>query len=127
MLEAAPARFGDREAVVLREHRLTYGDLHREAFLMTHPKVAQAFVVGVPDARLGEVAVAFVIPRAGETVTDTEIEEHGRGRLASFKVPRRVFVDDVPRTPGPHGDKVQKTKLREQALQALGLAERGSR
>ena len=99
-----------------------------EAFLMTHPKVAQAFVVGVPDARLGEVAVAFVIPRAGETVTDTELEEHGRGRLASFKVPRRVFVvDDVPRTPGPHGDKVRKTKLREQALQALGLAERESR
>jgi fatty-acyl-CoA synthase len=99
-----------------------------EAFLMTHPKIAQAFVVGVPDARLGEVAVAFVIPRAGEAVTDTELEEHGRGRLASFKLPRRVFVvDDVPRTPGPHGDKVQKTKLREQALQALGLAERGAR
>src|SRR5262249_26292172 len=91
-----------------------------EAFLMSHPAVAQAFVVGVPDGRLGEVAAAFVIPRAGATVSETELAEHCRGRLASFKTPRHVFVvDDVPRTPGPHGDKVQRTRLREDALRRL--------
>jgi fatty-acyl-CoA synthase len=93
-----------------------------EDFLMSHPGVAQAFVVGVPDPRLGEVAVAFVIPRAGDPVSGEALQAHSRGRLAGFKVPRHVWiVSDVPRTPGPHGDKVQKGRLREQALRALGL------
>lgn len=95
-----------------------------EAFLMSHPAVAQAFVVGVPDGRLGEVAVAFVIPRPGPGVEAETLQAHCRGKLAGFKVPRRVWiVDDVPRTPGPHGDKVQKGKLRELALRALGVAQ----
>jgi fatty-acyl-CoA synthase len=95
-----------------------------EGFLMSHPGVAPAFVVGVPDARLGEVAVAFVIPRAGQGVSGDALQAYGRGQLAGFKVPRHVWiVADVPRTPGPHGDKVQKARLREQALRALGLGE----
>jgi fatty-acyl-CoA synthase len=94
-----------------------------EAFLMTHPKVAQAFVVGVPDPRLGEVAVAYVIPREGASATESELVAHCRDRLAGFKVPRHIWlVRDVPRTPGPHGDKVQKAKLREAALALLGLS-----
>ena len=94
-----------------------------EAFLMSHQAVGQAFVVGVPDARLGEVPVAYVICREGRTASAEELVGHCRGKLAGFKAPRHVFVvDDVPRTPGPHGDKVQKGKLREQALAALGLA-----
>jgi fatty-acyl-CoA synthase len=94
-----------------------------EAFLMREPAIAQAFVVGVPDPRLGEVAVAYVIARVGQRVDPEALQAACRGQLASFKVPRRIWVvDDVPRTPGPHGDKVQKAKLREQALRALGLA-----
>jgi len=47
---------------------------------------------------------------------------HCKGKIASYKIPRHVrFVKDVPRTPGPHGDKVQKARLREQAIQELGL------
>jgi fatty-acyl-CoA synthase len=95
-----------------------------EAFLMTHPKVAQAFVVGVPDPRLGEVAVAYVILREGETATEEVLIAHCRGRLAGFKVPRHVWlVRDVPRTPSPHGDKVQRGKLREAALRVLGISD----
>jgi fatty-acyl-CoA synthase len=94
-----------------------------EAFLMSHPAVAQAFVVGVPDPRLGEVAVAYLIAREGTALTETAIQAYCRGRLAGFKVPRHVFVvADVPRTTGPHGDKVQKAKLREDARRRLGLA-----
>jgi fatty-acyl-CoA synthase len=93
-----------------------------EAFLMRHPAVGQGFVVGVPDPRLGEAAVAYVVPRPGERPTEAELQDYCRAHLAAFKVPRRVFVvDDVPRTPGPHGDKVQRVKLREQARKALGL------
>jgi fatty-acyl-CoA synthase len=92
-----------------------------EAFLVTHPKLAQAFVVGVPDPRLGEVAVAYVIPRPGAATTESEVIAHCRGRLAGYKVPRHVFVvPDVPRTPGPHGDKVQRARLREDTLRLLG-------
>jgi acyl-CoA synthetase (AMP-forming)/AMP-acid ligase II len=109
-----------KETLRIGHHMVAPAEI--EAFLMSHPEVAQAFVVGVPDGRLNEVAVAFVIPRPGATLSETELEAHCRGRLAAYKVPRRVFlVEDVPRTPGPHGDKVQKGKLREQALRALGL------
>src|SRR5262245_60853609 len=93
-----------------------------EAFLMSHPAVAQAFVVGVPDPRLVEVAAAFVIPRAGVETGADELQAYCRSKLAGFKVPRHLWlVDDVPRTSGPHGDKVQKARLRELALRALGL------
>src|SRR6266446_7597178 len=85
-----------------------------EAFIMTHPQVSQAFVIGVPDPKLNEAPVAFVIPRDGEPLTEAEVIAHCKGKIASFKVPRHVrIVADVPRTPGPHGDKVQKAKLRE--------------
>jgi fatty-acyl-CoA synthase len=94
-----------------------------EAFLMSHPAIAQAFVVGVPDGRLGEVAAAFVIPRDGTPLDPAGVQAHCRGKLAGFKMPRHVFVvADVPRTPGPHGDKAQRAKLREDALRRLGGA-----
>jgi len=76
--------------------------------------VLQAFVIGVPDPKLNEAAVAYIIPKPGERLTGTDIVAHCKGKIASYKVPRHVrIVDDVPRTPGPHGDKVQKAKLRE--------------
>jgi fatty-acyl-CoA synthase len=94
-----------------------------EAFLATNPEVGQAFVVGVPDPRLGEVPVAYVIPRPGAAPTEAEVVAHCRGRLASYKVPRHVFVvPDVPRTPSPHGDKVQRAELRADALRLLAAA-----
>jgi acyl-CoA synthetase (AMP-forming)/AMP-acid ligase II len=88
-----------------------------EAFLMTHPDVLQAFVIGVPDPRTVEAAIAYVIPKPGAHITEDALIAHCRGRIASFKVPRHVrIVADVPRTPGPHGDKVQKGVLRERFL-----------
>jgi acyl-CoA synthetase (AMP-forming)/AMP-acid ligase II len=74
----------------------------------------------VPDPRFGELPVAYVVPRAGVTPTEAEVVAHCQGRLASYKVPRHVFVvPDVPRTPGPHGDKVQRARLREHAIRLL--------
>jgi fatty-acyl-CoA synthase len=94
-----------------------------ETFLLGHPKLAQAFVVGVPDASLGEVAAAYVIPRPGESPTEKELQDYCRGRLAAFKAPRHIWVvEDVPRTRGPHGDKAKRMELREMALRTLGLS-----
>jgi fatty-acyl-CoA synthase len=83
-----------------------------EAFLLQHPAVKQAVVVAEPDARLGEVGVAFVEAKPGLSVTEEQLLTYCRGRLASFKVPRRVcFVDEWPMS---GTGKIQKFLLAEQ-------------
>ena len=86
-----------------------------EAFLMTHPAINLAAVVSLPDARLSEVAVAYVrLERAG-ALTPAEVIEFCRGKIASFKVPRHVaLVDDFPMT---GSGKIQKVRLRDDAQQ----------
>lgn len=85
-----------------------------EAFLMSHPAVNLAAVVSYPDTRLSEVGVAFVRLTPGTRATEEEVLAHCRGRIASFKIPRRVsFVDDFPMT---SSGKIQKARLRDEAL-----------
>ena len=84
-----------------------------EAFLMDHPAINRAAVVSYPDARLAEVAVAFVRLEAGHALSEADVLVHCRGRIASFKIPRRVFfVDDFPMT---SSGKIQKVQLRDEA------------
>jgi len=84
-----------------------------EAFLMTHPAINLAAVVSLSDARLSEVAVAFVRVEPGRALTEADVVEYCRGKIASFKIPRRVaFVDDFPMT---GSGKIQKVKLRDEA------------
>jgi acyl-CoA synthetase (AMP-forming)/AMP-acid ligase II len=69
-----------------------------EQVITRHEKVSEAYIIGVPDDRLGEVGRAYVIPRAGTEVTEEEILAYCRERLANFKVPRSVvLVDTLPR------------------------------
>jgi fatty-acyl-CoA synthase len=80
-----------------------------ENALMAHPSVSEAAVVGMPDERWGEVPLAFVTLRAA--VADEELREFVRGRLARFKVPKRIeVVDELPKT---GTGKIQKFVLRE--------------
>ncbi|HEX9325600.1 MAG TPA: fatty acid--CoA ligase family protein, partial [Reyranella sp.] len=83
-----------------------------EALLLELPGVADVSVVGYPDARLNEVAAAFVIAADGAPSVDpAAVHRHCYGRVASFKIPRHVFiVESFPMTPS---GKVQKVKLRE--------------
>ena len=91
-----------------------------EAFLMSHPDVEQAFVVGIPDPVANEAPAAYVILKPHARLTEEALRAFCHGKIASFKIPKMVrFVSDVPRTPSPHGDKVQRGKLREQALKEL--------
>ena len=92
-----------------------------EAYLLNHPAVSEIQVIGVPDERLSEVACACVIRKDGHDVSTEEIIDYCRGKLASFKLPRYVlFMQEYPMTPS---GKVQKFKLREQAVGSLGLAD----
>jgi len=67
-------------------------------------------VIGLPDERLGEIAVAIVDPKPGEMLTEAEIQAYGEQNLAKFYRPRRIIFDKVPRNPT---DKIEKPRLRE--------------
>jgi HIP---CoA ligase len=84
-----------------------------ENLLLAHPKVARAAVVGMPDARLGEVGMAFVVVAPGEPLDPDELVEWARGTMANYKVPRAVeLVDDLPVNAT---GKVEKEVLRARA------------
>ena len=82
-----------------------------EGVLLQHPAVLEAGVVGVPDAKWGEVPHAFVVLRSGVIATEHELLEFVRGRLAHFKAPRNLtFVPELPKTAT---GKIQKYVLRQ--------------
>lgn len=90
-----------------------------EELLYQHPKVQDVQIVGVPDRKYGEEVAAWIKLRDGCTATEDEIREFCRDHLAHFKAPRYVkFVDTFPTTVT---GKIQKFKIREQAIIDLGL------
>lgn len=93
-----------------------------EEVLQQHPAVKQAQVVGVPDPRLIEVPAAYIVLKPGASLTAEEMIAWSRSRMANFRVPRYVKIIDTFETIGMTGSaKVQKNKLREQALKDFAL------
>jgi fatty-acyl-CoA synthase len=93
-----------------------------EEVLLAHPAVESAQVVGVPDARLGEVPCAYVTLKANQSVSDQELIAWSKERCANFRVPRYLRIVDSFESIGMTASgKVQKTKLREHALREFGL------
>ncbi|MGE0718994.1 MAG: class I adenylate-forming enzyme family protein [Alphaproteobacteria bacterium] len=87
--------------------------METEGLLLEHPAVQQVAVVGLPDERLGEVAVAYVQCRANAAIGAEDVLDHCRGKVASFKLPRHVvFIDAFPMT---ESGKIRKAELREDA------------
>jgi fatty-acyl-CoA synthase len=90
-----------------------------EEFLYTHPQVKDVQVVGVPSEKYGEEVMAFIQLKEGSRVKPEEIKEYCKGKIARYKIPRYIqFVSSYPTTAN---GKVQKYKLREQAIKKLGL------
>ena len=86
-----------------------------EAVLVEHPAVEEVAVVGLPDARWGEIVCAVVVPRTGLTTSLEELQRHCEARLAAFKKPRRLeCVEALPRTAAT--GQVQRTLLVETLL-----------
>jgi fatty-acyl-CoA synthase len=90
-----------------------------EEFLYTHPEIADVQVFGVPDEKYGEEICAWVVLKDGSTLDEDAIRELCRGQIARFKIPRHVrVVDGFPMTVT---GKVQKFRMREQEIEALGI------
>ncbi len=90
-----------------------------EEFLLTLPDVVEAYVIGVPSARYGEEVMAWVKVRDGSVAGEEELADACRGAIATYKIPRFwKLVDEFPMTVT---GKIQKYKLREAAIEELGL------
>jgi fatty-acyl-CoA synthase len=90
-----------------------------EEFLYTHPRIAEVQVVGIPNARLGEIVCAWVRLQPNQTASEDEIRDWCRDQIAYFKIPEHIrFVDEFPAT---LSGKIQKYKIREFEIEARGL------
>jgi fatty-acyl-CoA synthase len=90
-----------------------------EEFLYTHPKVGEVQVIGIPNARLGEIVVAWIRVRPGTEATEQEIKDFCQGQIAYYKIPEHVrFVTEFPAT---LSGKIQKYRMREYEIEARGL------
>ncbi len=90
-----------------------------EEYLYAHPAIADVQVIGVPDVKYGEEIMAWVKLKDGATLSEADVKDFCKGRIAHYKVPRYVtFVEDFPMTVT---GKVRKIEMRETSIQALGL------
>jgi 2-aminobenzoate-CoA ligase len=113
-----------REDDLIKSSGYRIGPEEIEDALVTHPAVADACVVGVPDPVMGQMTKAFVVLKPGGQGTEAlekELIEFCRGKIAVYKLPREVaFVPQLPRAPGPGGPgtgKLLRRILRQQEAQ----------
>jgi acyl-CoA synthetase (AMP-forming)/AMP-acid ligase II len=101
----------DRKKDVIITGGENVSSIEVEDAVFSHPAVAEVAVIGIPDEKWGELVTALVVPAAGQQVTAEEIIAHCRGKIAGYKIPKRVELRDaIPRTAT---GKIQKFKLRE--------------
>jgi fatty-acyl-CoA synthase len=94
-----------------------------EEFLYTHPKISDTQVYGVPDRKYGEQVMAAIVLKKGVEMTEDEVKNFCRDKIAHYKIPHYVkFVDSYPMTAS---GKIQKFKLREMAIRELQLEDAG--
>lgn len=90
-----------------------------EEFLHNHPRIQDAYVIGIPDQKFGEELMAWVKKEEGVDVTEEEIRDFCTGKIARYKIPRYFkFVDEFPMTVS---GKIQKFKMKEVSIKELGL------
>jgi fatty-acyl-CoA synthase len=92
-----------------------------EEFLYTHPDIEDVQAIGVPDEKYGEELMVWVKTKPGASLSDDDVRDFCRGKIAHYKVPRYVkFVEEFPMTVT---GKVRKVEMREMATAELGLGE----
>jgi acyl-CoA synthetase (AMP-forming)/AMP-acid ligase II len=101
----------DRKKDVIITGGENVSSIEVEDAVFSHPAVAEVAVIGIPDDKWGELVTALVVRAEGHDVTAEEIIAHCRGKIAGYKIPKRVeFRDELARTAT---GKIQKFKLRE--------------
>ncbi len=90
-----------------------------EEFLYSHPKIRDVQVIGVPDVKYGEEVMAWVQTEDGEDLSAEEVRDFCQGKIAHYKIPRYVMVTEA--FPMTVTGKIQKFKLRDDAIQTLNL------
>ena len=95
-----------------------------EEFIYTHPKVKDVQVIGVPDEQYGEEIMACIILKDGEEMTEAEMKAYINDHMARHKVPR--YIDFVTEFPMNVAGKILKYKMRENAIEKLGLQKASS-
>ncbi len=90
-----------------------------EEFLYSHPAIKDVQVIGVPDEKYGEEIMAWVQVAEGATLTSQDVRDFCQGRIAHYKIPR--YVEVIEEFPMTVTGKIQKFKLRDQAITQLGL------
>lgn len=90
-----------------------------EDFLYVYPNILDVQIIGVPSEKFGEEVMAWVKIRSGFTVTEEELNEYCKGRIAHYKIPKYwKFVDEFPMT---ISGKIRKVEMREISMKELGL------
>jgi long-chain acyl-CoA synthetase len=98
-----------KEIIIVKGQNIRPSDI--ESVLDTHPKVAEAAVIGVPDELRGEVVGAVIKLKEGEVATEQEIKRFCLERIANYKVPKQItFLDSLPRTAA---GKIDKKSIRD--------------
>ncbi len=109
---------GRRKEMIIRGGENIYPK-EIEAFLFTHPSIAQVAVFGVPDELYGEEIMAWIQLHSGTELSEQELRDFCKDQIAHFKIPKYIwFVDEFPMTVT---GKLQKFRMREQAVEKLGL------
>lgn len=112
--------FVGRNSEMIKRAGINVSPAEVEDILLLHPAVSQAGVVGVADPQRGELVIAFVVPGAGETVTEPDLVAHCRAVASKYKVPDRVEIrSSLPQTPT---GKLQRRELKEVAAGLVNAA-----
>jgi len=92
-----------------------------EVFLEGHPDIQAVQVIGLPDEEWGELVTAVVQTQSGQALSLEQVKQYGRGKLAGFKIPKRVLIIQEQEWPVTRVGKVDKIQLRRWAMEKLGI------
>ena len=98
--------------------------LELDDVLFDHPKILEACCIGVPDSYRGETVKAFIVVKAGESLSEEEVISYCKENLAPYKVPKMVeFIDELPKSAV---GKILRRKLKEMELEKMGPPQDGN-
>jgi len=109
---------GRRKDMIIRGGENVY-PREVEEFLYGHPRIRDVQVIGVPDEKYGEEIMAWIQTEDATAITVEEVKEFCDGQIAHFKIPR--YVATTEEFPMTVTGKIQKFKLRDEAIEQLGL------